>query len=124
MKEIQFKQDSATTRMGYLPIGGGGLNAGYDTVDANVELGFPPDPRQYGIGAQILEDLGIRKMRLITNNPTKRVGLEGFNLEITETIPIIAKYRKENIDYMDTKRTRMGHLLDSEDLVVDEDRNE
>ena len=97
---------------------------GYDTVDANVQLGFPPDPRQYGIGAQILEDLGVRKMRLITNNPTKRVGLEGFNLEITETIPIIAKYRKENIDYMDTKRTRMGHLLDSEDLVVDEDRNE
>lgn len=97
---------------------------GYDTVDANVELGFPPDPRQYGIGAQILEDLGIRKMRLITNNPTKRVGLEGFNLEITETIPIIAKYRKENIDYMDTKRTRMGHLLDSTDLVVDEDINE
>ncbi len=75
---------------------------GYDTVDANVELGFPPDPRQYGIGAQILVDLGIRKMRLITNNPTKRVGLEGFNLEITETVPIIAKYRKENIDYMDT----------------------
>jgi len=97
---------------------------GYDTVDANVQLGFPPDPRQYGIGAQILEDLGVRKMRLITNNPTKRVGLEGFNLEITETIPIIAKYRKENIDYMDTKRTRMGHLLDSDDLVVDEDRNE
>ena len=97
---------------------------GYDTVDANVELGFPPDPRQYGIGAQILEDLGIRKMRLITNNPTKRVGLEGFNLEITETVPIIAKYRKENIDYMDTKRTRMGHLLDSTDLVVDEDINE
>ena len=97
---------------------------GYDTVDAYVLLGFPPDPRQYGIGAQILEDLGVRKMRLITNNPTKRVGLEGFNLEITETIPIIAKYRKENIDYMDTKRTRMGHLLDSEDLVVDEDRNE
>ena len=97
---------------------------GYDTVDANVQLGFPPDPRQYGIGAQILEDLGVRKMRLITNNPTKRVGLEGFNLEITETIPIIAKYRKENIDYMDTKRTRMGHLLDSEDLVVDEDINE
>ena len=97
---------------------------GYDTVDANVQLGFPPDPRQYGIGAQILEDLGVRKMRLITNNPTKRVGLEGFNLEITETIPIIAKYRKENIDYMDTKRTRIGHLLDSEDLVVDEDRNE
>ena len=97
---------------------------GYDTVDANVQLGFPPDPRQYGIGAQILEDLGVRKMRLITNNPTKRVGLEGFNLEITETIPIIAKYRKENIDYMDTKRTRMGHLLDSDDLVVDEDINE
>ena len=97
---------------------------GYDTVDANVKLGFPPDPRQYGIGAQILEDLGVRKMRLITNNPTKRVGLEGFNLEITETIPIIAKYRKENIDYMDTKRTRMGHLLDSDDLVVDEDINE
>jgi 3,4-dihydroxy 2-butanone 4-phosphate synthase/GTP cyclohydrolase II len=74
---------------------------GYDTVEANVMLGFAPDPRQYGIGAQILEDLGVKKMRLLTNNPTKRVGLEGFGLEVVERVPII-----------ETKRERMGHILD------------
>jgi 3,4-dihydroxy 2-butanone 4-phosphate synthase/GTP cyclohydrolase II len=93
---------------------------GYDTVDANIKLGFPPDPRQYGIGAQILEDLGVRKMKLITNNPTKRVGLEGFDLEITEIVPIIAKFTKDNLDYMETKRTRMGHTLEPKDIIISE----
>ena len=85
---------------------------GYDTVEANVMLGFAPDPRQYGIGAQILEDLGVKKMRLLTNNPTKRVGLEGFGLEVVERVPIIAPSTEENVKYMETKRERMGHILD------------
>jgi len=85
---------------------------GYDTVEANVMLGFAPDPRQYGIGAQILEDLGVKKMRLLTNNPTKRVGLEGFGLEVVERVPIIAPATEENVKYMETKRERMGHILD------------
>ena len=85
---------------------------GYDTVEANVILGFAPDPRQYGIGAQILEDLGVKKMRLLTNNPTKRVGLEGFGLEVVERVPIIAPPTDENVKYMETKRERMGHILD------------
>ena len=85
---------------------------GYDTLEANVMLGFAPDPRQYGIGAQILEDLGVKKMRLLTNNPTKRVGLEGFGLEVVERIPIIAPPTEENTRYMETKRERMGHILD------------
>ncbi|PZC42371.1 MAG: 3,4-dihydroxy 2-butanone 4-phosphate synthase / GTP cyclohydrolase II [Chloroflexi bacterium] len=84
---------------------------GYDTVEANVMLGFAPDPRQYGIGAQILEDLGVKKMRLLTNNPTKRVGLEGFGLEVVERVPIIAPLTDENVKYMETKRQRMGHIL-------------
>jgi len=85
---------------------------GMDTVDANIALGFAPDPRQYGVGAQILIDLGVKKMRLLTNNPQKRVGLEAFGLEIIEQVPIMAKVTKENRRYMETKRTRMGHLLE------------
>ena len=85
---------------------------GYDTVEANVLLGFAPDPRQYGIGAQILADLGVQKMKLLTNNPTKRVGLEGFGLEVVERIPIIAPHTEENVKYMETKRERMGHILE------------
>ena len=88
---------------------------GYDTVDANVKLGFSADPRQYGIGAQILEDLGVKKMKLLTNNPTKRVGLEGFGLEVVERVPIIAPIKEDNSDYMETKRKRMGHILGSDD---------
>ena len=88
---------------------------GYDTVDANVMLGFAPDPRQYGVGAQILEDIGVKKMRLLTNNPTKRVGLEGFGLEVTDRVPIVAPYKDANVDYMETKRTRMGHILEPVD---------
>ena len=87
-------------------------DAGMDTVEANIALGFAPDPRQYGVGAQILIDLGVKKMRLLTNNPQKRVGLEGFGLEIVEQLPIIAEATPENARYMETKRTRMGHMLD------------
>ena len=85
---------------------------GMDTVDANIALGFAPDPRQYGVGAQILIDLGVKKMRLLTNNPQKRVGLEGFGLEIVGQEPIIANVTPENRRYLETKRTRMGHMLD------------
>ena len=91
---------------------------GYDTVEANVMLGFAPDPRQYGIGAQILADLGVKKMKLLTNNPTKRVGLEGFGLEVVERVPIIAPHTDENIKYMETKRERMGHILEPIDDVA------
>ena len=84
---------------------------GMDTVEANIALGFAPDPRQYGVGAQILIDLGVKKMRLLTNNPQKRVGLEAFGLEIIEQVPILAHVTNENRRYMETKRTRMGHML-------------
>lgn len=86
---------------------------GLDTVDANIHLGFDPDQREYGVGAQILSDLGISKMKLITNNPVKRVGLESFGLEVVETIPIEVKPNPFNAFYLQTKRDRMGHALDS-----------
>ena len=86
---------------------------GMDTVDANIALGFAPDPRQYGVGAQILIDLGVKKMRLLTNNPQKRVGLEGFGLEIVEQVPIMGDVTVENRRYLETKYTRMGHDLGS-----------
>jgi len=86
-------------------------DAGYDTVDANVELGLPVDNREYGIGAQILVDLGITTMRLMTNNPTKRGGLEGFGLEMVERVPLETEPNPENIAYLRTKKERMGHLL-------------
>jgi 3,4-dihydroxy 2-butanone 4-phosphate synthase / GTP cyclohydrolase II len=85
---------------------------GMDTVEANVALGFRPDARDYGIGAQILVHLGVRKMRLLTNNPTKRVGLESYGLEVVETLPLEVPPNDRNIDYMRTKRTKMGHLLE------------
>jgi 3,4-dihydroxy 2-butanone 4-phosphate synthase / GTP cyclohydrolase II len=85
---------------------------GRDTVDANIELGFPPDPRDYGIGAQILKDLGIRSMRLLTNNPSKRAGLEGYGLSIAERVPLQVRPTKENIDYLRAKREKLGHLLE------------
>ena len=84
---------------------------GLDTVDANLKLGFTADPRQYGVGAQILVDLGVGKMRLLTNNPDKRVGLESFGLELIERVPIIASVNDENRRYLRTKLDRMGHLL-------------
>ncbi|MFT3740117.1 MAG: bifunctional 3,4-dihydroxy-2-butanone-4-phosphate synthase/GTP cyclohydrolase II [Breznakibacter sp.] len=84
---------------------------GYDTVDANTELGFEADERDYGVGAQILRELGVTKMRLMTNNPVKRVGLEGYGLEIVENIPIEVQPNVHNEFYMKTKHSRMGHNL-------------
>ena len=84
---------------------------GDDTVDANIHLGFSPDERDYGVGAQILHELGISKLRLITNNPVKRVGLEGYGLEIVENIPVIIEPNEYNRRYLETKRLRMGHKL-------------
>ncbi len=85
---------------------------GLDTVDANVELGLPVDSREYGIGAQILVDLGVGKMKLMTNNPAKYGGLAGFGLEITERIAINIPSNPNNIEYLRTKRERMGHLIE------------
>lgn len=85
---------------------------GYDTVDANTYLGFKDDERDYGVGAQILRNLGIKKIKLITNNPVKRVGLEGYGLEIVEIVPSIIKPNKYNQKYLETKQIRMGHYLD------------
>ena len=84
---------------------------GLDTVEANVEMGFAADARDYGTGAQILADLGIKSMRLLTNNPTKRAGIEGHGLEISETVPQIVGINPENETYMRTKAEKMGHLL-------------
>lgn len=84
---------------------------GYDTVDANIHLGFKPDERDYGCGAQMLRHLGVHKMRLMTNNPTKRVGLEAYGLEIIENVPIEIKPNKYDERYLKTKRDRMGHEL-------------
>ena len=84
---------------------------GRDTVEANIELGFPPDLRDYGIGAQILADLGVKKMRLMTNNPKKIKGLEGYGLEVVERVPIEMKTKSENRRYLSTKKEKMGHLL-------------
>jgi 3,4-dihydroxy 2-butanone 4-phosphate synthase / GTP cyclohydrolase II len=94
---------------------------GRDTVEANTDLGFPADPREYGIGAQILVDLGVRTMRLLTNNPAKRAGLEGHGLSISARIPIETEPTPENIDYLRTKREKMGHLLEGlpDDPVMD-----
>jgi 3,4-dihydroxy 2-butanone 4-phosphate synthase/GTP cyclohydrolase II len=84
---------------------------GRDTVEANVDLGFPADPREYGIGAQILFDLGVRTMRLLTNNPAKRAGLEGHGLSIAARVPIETEPTPHNIEYLRTKREKLGHLL-------------
>ena len=84
---------------------------GLDTVDANIHLGYGADERDYGVGAQILREIGVRKMRLITNNPTKRAGLDGFGLEIVENVPIEIKPNEYNANYLCTKAHRMGHEL-------------
>ena len=85
---------------------------GRDTVEANLELGFPADQREYGIGAQILVDLGVTTMRLLTNNPDKRAGLEGYGLAIEDRLPLLVDPTPENIGYLRTKREKLGHLLD------------
>ncbi len=86
---------------------------GRDTVQANIDLGFPEDLRDYGLGAQILVDLGVKKMRLMTNNPKKIKGLEGYGLEVVERVPIEMELKPENTRYLNTKRDKMGHLLSS-----------
>ncbi|HKE76850.1 MAG TPA: bifunctional 3,4-dihydroxy-2-butanone-4-phosphate synthase/GTP cyclohydrolase II [Acidimicrobiales bacterium] len=91
---------------------------GHDTVDANLALGMPIDSREYGIGSQILVDLGITTMRALTNNPAKYGGLEGYGLEITERVPLLTTPNPENIAYLRTKRERMGHLLEGLDDVL------
>src|ERR1700728_3753649 len=93
---------------------------GHDTVDANLALGHPADSREYGIGAQMLVDLGVTTMRLMTNNPTQRGGLEGFGLDIVERVPLESAPNPENIDYLRTKRERMGHLFEHLDDAVEE----
>jgi 3,4-dihydroxy 2-butanone 4-phosphate synthase/GTP cyclohydrolase II len=96
---------------------------GRDTVEANIELGFPADQRDYGIGAQILYDLGVRSMRLLTNNPEKRAGLEGHGIAITERLPLQTDPTPQNVGYLRAKREKLGHLLDLPDAdgpAVDE----
>lgn len=92
---------------------------GLDTVEANLHLGFPSDSRNYGIGAQILRHIGVRKIRLMTNNPAKRIGLKGYGLEITERVPLITEKTKENESYLKVKKEKMGHLLDETERSTD-----
>ncbi|MBM2831108.1 MAG: 3,4-dihydroxy-2-butanone 4-phosphate synthase [Dehalococcoidia bacterium] len=91
-------------------------DTGLDTVEANVCLGFAPDLRDYGIGAQILADLGLSSIRLLTNNPKKVIGLEGYGLKVVETVPILARPNPYNIAYLETKQKKMGHVLPLEQL--------
>ncbi|HEY5494818.1 MAG TPA: bifunctional 3,4-dihydroxy-2-butanone-4-phosphate synthase/GTP cyclohydrolase II [Candidatus Anoxymicrobiaceae bacterium] len=90
---------------------------GLDTVEANIELGLPVDARDYGTGAMILRDLGITSMRLLTNNPAKRVGLEGYGLSVSERVPLQGKACAENLRYLTTKKEKMDHVLDLEDVT-------
>jgi 3,4-dihydroxy 2-butanone 4-phosphate synthase/GTP cyclohydrolase II len=85
---------------------------GRDTVQANLDLGFQEDERDYGVGANILRELGLGKIRLITNNPKKRIGLEGYGLQVTENVPLVIAPNKHNQFYLETKRDKMGHFLD------------
>jgi 3,4-dihydroxy 2-butanone 4-phosphate synthase/GTP cyclohydrolase II len=84
---------------------------GYDTLEANLKLGFKGDERDYGIGAQIIRSLGVKKMRLMSNNPTKRTGLIGYGLEIVENVPVEIESNEHNELYLKTKRDKMGHVL-------------
>jgi 3,4-dihydroxy 2-butanone 4-phosphate synthase/GTP cyclohydrolase II len=95
--------------------------SGLDTVDANIELGLPADLRDYGIGAQILVDLGLKSIRILTNNPKKIVGMEGYGLEVTDQIPIEQVPGEHNRDYLKAKRDKLGHALHHQGLPLDED---
>jgi len=97
---------------------------GMDTVEANLELGFPPDMREYGIGNQILADLGLSTIRILTNNPKKITGIEGFGLTVVEQVPIEISPNDENRDYLETKRTKLGHRLHHQDLRFEESERE
>jgi 3,4-dihydroxy 2-butanone 4-phosphate synthase/GTP cyclohydrolase II len=94
---------------------------GLDTVDANLKLGLPADLRDYGIGAQILVDLGLSTIRIMTNNPKKIVGLEGYGLEVTAQVPIEHVPNEHNLEYLRAKKERMGHLLHHQGLALDEE---
>jgi len=94
---------------------------GLDTVDANLELGLPADLRDYGIGAQILVDLGLTSIRLLTNNPKKIVGLEGYGLRVTDQLPLAHPPTEHNREYLRAKRDRLGHLLHHQGLALDEE---
>ncbi|MBI3920280.1 MAG: bifunctional 3,4-dihydroxy-2-butanone-4-phosphate synthase/GTP cyclohydrolase II [Armatimonadetes bacterium] len=97
-------------------------DSGSDTVEANAALGFPPDIRDYGLGAQVLTDLGVAKMRLMTNNPAKYAGLEGYGLEVVERVPVEVKPNPENAGYLRTKREKLGHLLQDSARTGDHQR--
>lgn len=88
---------------------------GLDTVEANLHLGFPPDARDYGIGAQILRALGLKQIRLLTNNPSKRVGLKGYGIEVVGRVPLVVERHKNNAAYLEVKREKMGHIYESTD---------
>jgi len=90
---------------------------GLDTVEANLSLGFDPDLRDYGIGAQVLADLGLHEIRLLTNNPKKVIGLEGYGLKVVETVPIITSPNPHNLHYLETKQKKLGHILEIEDIT-------
>ena len=90
---------------------------GYDTVEANHRLGFKMDNRDYGIGAQILADLGLHKIKIITNNPKKIIGLESYGLEIVETVPLIVKPTPFNIQYLEAKQNKLGHILGVSEVI-------
>jgi 3,4-dihydroxy 2-butanone 4-phosphate synthase/GTP cyclohydrolase II len=92
-------------------------DSGLDTVEANEKLGFQADLRDYGIGAQILLDLGVRKMRIMTNNPKKIVGLEGYGLEVTERVPIESVPHEKNLRYLRVKKEKLGHIFSNLDKV-------
>lgn len=94
---------------------------GYDTVEANLKLGFKMDERDYGIGAQILSDLGIQEVKLITNNPSKRVGLEAYGIQIVDRVPVAIQVNRWNVSYMRTKQEKMGHIFKEDALKLDND---